>query len=356
MKILIAAGIYPPDSGGPAIHAKAQFENFPKMGVKTKLIALAHYRHYPRWLRHLLYSLVLFFKSFGVDIIYAHDAWGVGFIALVGARLLRKKFVLRIGGDIPWERGAEQGTKSLSMNEWYQSGAYKTDRFFRLTRFVISRADLLIVPSSILKDLYVNYYGVKETKIKVIANPVSEKRSATPATEKTIIYASRLVAYKNLALVLEVLADVFPRHPEVRFIVMGDGPEKENLTKLAHDLKIEKNVQFTGLLPQAVVLEKTSTCLFALAPALTEFNPNYVLQGISFGKPFLISRENGLPFAIPEQFLFTSRNKAELKEKLLFLLSPTGYQVALAEVESLAFNMTWEDNLKANLEVIQSLI
>ena len=355
-RVLIAASIYPPDPGGPALHASRQFEYFQSRGLKVKLVTLAHYRMWPRWIRHLLFSIVLFFKSFGTDIIYAHDAWGVGFIALVGAKLRGEKFVMRVGGDLAWEWAALKGQTFLSMKEWYERSEHTHDMFYKLTRFVLLRVDLLIVPADILKDVYTKYYGVKSEKVTIIQNPISGFQIAVNQPEPTILYASRLVAYKNLDFVLRVLAHIFPKHPELKFLIIGDGPERNRLEELTKTLKIQTQVVFKGTIPQAEVLDLTSRCLFTLAPALTEFNPNYVLQGLSLGKPFLVSRENGLAFAVPKELTFSARSEDELRDRMEFLLNPTHYTKAQEELAKSVIVTTWEDNLEQNIKAIKSLV
>lgn len=356
MKILIAAGIYPPDAGGPAIHAQAQYVGFRRLGHETRLVALSHYRKWPIFVRHLLYSIALFFKALRTDVIYAHDTWGVGFIAMVGAKLTGQKLVLRIGGDLAWEKAVSSGKTSLSMNQWYESGDFKINLFYKLTRFVIRRADAVIVVSPLLKDVYKNFYNVPPKKIHIVPNPLLEKKESSVSVGKKIIFASRLVPYKNLEFVIRVMARVFPRYPSASFIIMGDGPDKMKLQNLVDKMNLIGQVIFRGTVSQAEVVETTRDSLFALAPALTEFNPNYVLQALSYGKPFLISRENGLPFAVPEEFQFDSRSEEEFELKLKDLLSETGYNRALERVRKLSFGRSWDDVLKDNEEIFVSLL
>ncbi len=352
-RVLIAAGIYPPDPGGPAVHAKAQFEGFPELGVKTRLVAFSHYRKWPKVVRHMFYFFALLSKAPGCDVVYAHDAISAGIPAMWTKQVYKKKLILRIGGDVAWERSGE--LQGLSMIEWYEQGFYKDNKFFKLSQKVLQGADVIIVVSALLTDIYTKYYGVNPLKIKVIANPVPEVSGRETKIENNIVYASRLVSYKNLELVLKVLAKVFPAHPELKFIIMGDGPERKKLEAITKDLNIGSQVVFTGTVPQSQVLEETSSCLFTLAPALTEFNPNYVLQGISLGKPTIISRENGLPFSVPTEFSFSARDEAGLESCIMTILDPGGYQKAIEWVRSLNFKMGWSDNLKANVEAIKSL-
>ncbi|MBI2086868.1 MAG: glycosyltransferase family 4 protein [Candidatus Zambryskibacteria bacterium] len=353
MKVLIAAGIYPPDAGGPAIHAKAQFEGFPKFGIKTGLVTFAHYRKWPMGVRHFLYFLALLARVSGYDLVYAHDALGTGIPALMAAKIFGKKFMVRIGGDIAWE--SESLKSRLSMKEWYEKGEYLKSLRFKLSRWLMRHADIIATTSPIMNDLYATYYGISRDKIKLLPNPVSETPQYSVSKGNTIIFASRLTAYKNLSFVLKVLAEIFPNEPALKLMIMGDGPEKRNLEKLAYDLGIQNNVIFTGAVSLDEVLKRTAACLFVIAPALTEFNPNYVLQGVSFGKPFLISREHGLPFAVPDSLTFNPRNVHELKEKIVSLLEPAHYARMSQEARNIGFKMSWDDNLKMNKELIMSL-
>jgi glycosyltransferase involved in cell wall biosynthesis len=356
MRILIAAAIYPPDPGGPAVHAQAQYVGFRKMGYETSLVALAHYRYLPPWIRHLFYAIALFFKSLRADVIYAHDAWGVGFIALVVSKIVRSKFVLRIGGDMAWEAAVSSGKTNLSMKEWYEGGGYAKNLFYKMTRFVIRRADAVIVVSPLLEEIYSKYYDVSHKKIHIVPNPLLGKKEFSLSVGKKIIFASRLVPYKNLEFVIRVMAKVFPEFPSASFIIMGDGPDKMKLQNLVNKLNLLGQVIFRGTVSQAEVIENTRDSLFALAPALTEFNPNYVLQAISYGKPFLISRENGLPFEVPEEFQFDPRNEEEFEKDLRELLSEKGYNEALEKVKRLSFERSWDEVLKDNERIIENLV
>ncbi len=354
MRILIAAGIYPPDAGGPAIHAKRQFEGFGQIGIKTRLVALAHYRKWPKLLRHWVYLAVLMCKAIGSEVIYAHDAVGVGVPASIVAKLLGKKFVLRIGGDLAWERDVKGSTVPLL--EWYKSGAYIQSRFYKLSSQSLKKADKIIVPSQLLAKLYVEYYGISEDKIEVIPNPLPEAKEFEIKTNQTIIYASRLVGYKNLNLVFKVLARIFPKHPDLSFIVMGDGPEREPLEQLSRDLGIAGHVVFKGDVPHDEVLRETASALFTLAPAVTEFNPNYVLQGLSYSKPFVISTDNGLPFSVPEYLSFKYDDEQALFDRIEHLLTKEGYEEAVNFVRTIDFKMTWEENLKLNVVLVLLLL
>ncbi len=139
---------------------------------------------------------------------------------------------------------------------------------------------------------------------------------------------------------------------------MGDGPERHNLEELSKKLNISNRVIFTGSIPQTEVLKRTASCRLAIAPALTEFSPNYIMQSISYHKPFLISKENGLPFDVPESFVFDPRNENELESKITSILKPEKYLSAVEEVKSidLDYEVTWNDVLSKNFEILKKVL
>lgn len=353
MKVLIVASIYPPDAGGPAIHAEASYRGFPEIGIKTGLVRLSRYMFLPRGLRHLCLLLELLLKAPFYDILYGYDALGVGYPTALVSALFKKKFVLRVGGDVAWER---DGSSHISMLNWYERGLHKDKSNFIHSQKVLEKADLVIVPSALLKDLYINHYGITESKIAVVPNPVPKVPSVDVAVGKNIIFASRLTPYKNLSLVFRVLSRVFPKHPELRFLILGEGPERGKLEALAHSLGISDQIIFRGRVSQEVVLRETAQSLLVLAPALTEFNPNYLLQGIAYGKPFLVSRENGLPFEVREDFVFDALSEEELEQKLLNLLDKGVYEEALEWVKTLKTDGSWEECLLANKSLLEGVL
>ncbi len=355
MKVLLAASTYPPDAGGPAIHAKAQYEWCLNMGYESEVVALAHFRKYPLLVRHLMYAKKLFSVVDKYDVVYAFDPVGTGIPALLVAMLKKKKFVVRVGGDLAWERWAETYMTDLSLLEWYEARDNRTSLLFHLSRWLFNKADAIIVPSQFLTELYVSEYGIPEGKIKKIANPFPEVSKKENEVKNEIVFASRLVAYKNLPAVFTAFSKIRAENPETKLVIMGDGPEMKKLVSVAKNLNLGDRVEFTGNVSQDEVLKRTSECLYTIAPALTEFNPNYVLQGLAYGKPFIISSENGLPFEVPLTLQFDPRRTSEIISRMNHLLSETGYAEALREIKGLVTNWSWEDVLKANWSVLEAV-
>lgn len=355
-RVLIAASIYPPDGGGPATHAKHAFEDLPGWGVETRLVTFRSVRIFPPGMSHAIYFAKLFLAAFRVEAIYAYDALSAGFPAALVARILRKRFIVRIGGDRLWERAYEKNTTRDSMAEFYASGAAQRFFAYRIIRWVLGRADRLVVPSPATLRLYHAEYGVPLSRIAVIYNPVrAASDTMPPEMPPTLLFSSRLTRYKNLPFVLRSLSVLKKEGLSFVFLVLGDGPERESLEAMVRELDLEDSVNILGYVSSGEVHYLTKKSYASIAPALTEFHPNYVLDGISHGKPFLISRENALPFQVPEMFLFDPTDHAEFEEKLRFLLSPHGWNKAEAELREIKASFSWEDNIRENSLLIKRL-
>lgn len=353
--LLIAASIYPPDPGGPALHAGRQFEMFRKQGVPTRLVALAHLRVFPFGVRHLAFFFLVFARTKRNGVVFAHDALGAGIPAFFAARLRRARFIVRVGGDIVWERSAESGKTRLSMSQFYKGGFHRDSLSFFATWFVFRFADAVIVPSELLQHLYTSSYGVPAQKIFMIPNPVPRRNEAPNESDGSLLYASRLVAYKNLDRAIAAFEKVARDLPDVRFDIMGDGPERASLQAQIDARSYGKSVRLLGSIPEGQVATRTAECGACIAPALTEFNPNFILRCIAEQKPFLISRENGLPFEVPEQFLIDPEDTEDMARKMHGVLSKEGRARADVALRSIVFEMDWDKVIGAQRAVIQKV-
>jgi glycosyltransferase involved in cell wall biosynthesis len=102
---------------------------------------------------------------------------------------------------------------------------------------------------------------------------------------RTLVSVGHLVARKRHADVIEALALLAPAHPELRYAVVGDGPERPGLEALAEQRGLRDRVDFSGQLsPQAAHERAAQADLFVL-PSLDEaFGVAYV-EAMAAGVP-----------------------------------------------------------------------
>ena len=91
--------------------------------------------------------------------------------------------------------------------------------------------------------------GVNPRKVEVIPNAINFKEinpAKKTAKEYDIITHGRLSKDKNIKTFIRTLAILKLKKPSIKAVIVGDGPEKSNLIKLAKKLNLEKNITFTG--------------------------------------------------------------------------------------------------------------
>ena len=372
LKIVIAAGIFYPDVGGPAIHTRKIAEALAADGWGVDVVAYGDYaqseifpfkvkrvsRSYPGPSRWLVYFLKIFIASFGARVIYAFDPSAAGLPAFLAAKILRKRFVIRIGGDPIWERVVENGKRFLPLKEYYEKNYYFQDKpvLFKAIRWMVKRADAVVVYSSFFKDFYCRYYGVNPEKITIIVNPVTAiEKSAPWSDEPTFLFAGRFVAYKNLKIVIKVFDNLRQRFKKGRLKLIGKGPDEQELRFLVAALPSAGAITMLPSLDQKELFQEIRSAAVCLGPALTEFNPNFILEGLSLGKPAILSEGNGLSVSLPKEWLFNPMSAEDLEKKMAQFFDKDFYSSALQKVNALPMNQTWEKVIKEHLRLVQNL-
>lgn len=154
MRILIATGLFPPESGGPATYSKLLLDKLPALGFEVKVLPFSRVRHLPKAIRHAAYFFMCLRQASGVQIIYAQDPVSVGFPAYLASLLLGKKFMVRLGGDYAWEQARQRHNVKDELDE-FQTRRYglRTELLRSVQRFVVRRARAVVVPSEYMRRI-----------------------------------------------------------------------------------------------------------------------------------------------------------------------------------------------------------
>jgi len=397
-KILIATGIWLPDVGGPATYGWNTAEKLTERGFKVGVVTYGKKlkvregfevrvvnRGLNKLFRFFLYFLKVLKEARGAEVIYALDATAAGLPAALTAMILRKKFLIRVGGDLLWERAAEGGFFEESDRDFYEKGNYLKykPKLFKVIRFVLRRAKRVFVPAQSLKEIYIKFYGIGSEKIEILPNVFEkktdeDKRNYEAGIEKKIVFAGRLIKYKNLERLIEAIGEfkvnpseiqdkfygvnpskikrkfhgVNPSEIErkfhgvklkVKLLIAGEGPEEENLKSKVKSLGLENGVEFLGRISRDELKEVVKNSAAGISVAWTEYNPNFILECLSLGKPVLLSRENGLSVKLPEIFLVNPFSKEEIRKKIEIILD--NLEEARKEVKKISFSYTWDDSV-----------
>src|SRR3989344_6251709 len=130
MHIVIAAGIFPPDIGGPATYArlladylatKGHTVTVVTYGVRQSSDEAKQYRliRIPRSfivIRYLHYLFALYSVTTNADLIYAQGPVAGGLPAYVISRIRHTPYVVKITGDYAWEQAAARFNYTSSVD------------------------------------------------------------------------------------------------------------------------------------------------------------------------------------------------------------------------------------------------
>ncbi|HYF10373.1 MAG TPA: glycosyltransferase family 4 protein [Candidatus Paceibacterota bacterium] len=339
MRVLIATGLFPPDIGGPATYSAMLLRELPKRGIAVSVASFGRVRHYPPVIRHIIYFFYLLVTGFSADIIYAQDTMSVGWPAYFANLFLRRRFFVRVPGDHVWEQGVQRFKVSGTLDAFpvfsWRWNPYLI--FLRMLQMLVVRgAHRVIVPSGYLKRI-VETWGVAPSRIAVIYNsyalpsdieekPVLRERLGLEGT--VLVSVGRLVPWKGFGTLIELMPALERFFPDIRLLIIGDGPERSALDKKIQAARLGDKVSLLGRLPQHVAFNYVRAAdLFVLNTSYEGFS-HQLVEVMSVGTPIVTTnvggnpelithRESGLLVPYDDRIALLEAVKEVLKDKAL---------------------------------------
>jgi glycosyltransferase involved in cell wall biosynthesis len=88
--------------------------------------------------------------------------------------------------------------------------------------------------------------------------------------DPALVTVANLIPRKNQWVAIRALATLRDRHPRLRYVLIGGGPERESLAQLAQRLGVADRVEFLGTLPPERALEEMARCHVHVMPSSDE--------------------------------------------------------------------------------------
>ncbi len=248
---------------------------------------------------------------------------------MLGAAALRRRQVARVITVVspPSRDFGQSRQRWMTIKRKLLSWSYRTAQV------------LLAVSEESAQDAS-NFYDIPLSRWKIVPSPVDVEKVQQLAMENpidafrtrpgiNIAMVGRLSEEKNHKLILAVLAlakqSSDPRLRSGHLHVVGDGPLKSALVKIAKELQLEDQVTFYGVQsnPHSIVSRCDCLCL----PSTYEGFPNVVMEAMVCKTPVIASNQaGGLQQLVGQQ-------------ERGILLNPSDATAWLNELEKLARNL-----------------
>lgn len=309
MRILITTGLSGTDTGGPAQYAPNLTKEFTAMGhmVKTASYGRAE-RVLPPGLRHAYFLIKILPNVIWANSVITLDTFSVGIPSILAARLFGRKVVVRIGGDFLWESYVERTGNEITLkrfNSHIPQLGLKEKLVLYFTKILIHSADKLAFNTEWQREIWQETYAIPLAKSCVVRNYIPEKRAGA-STGNYFLWAGRKIKLKNI--------------------------------KLLKELSKEFAIEIVSGLPYLELQEKIKNCYAVILPSFSEVCPNFILEAVSYGKPFIMTRETGLKEIYNKGGSFIDPfDKKALKEAILEMLDTRKceqYKNALVSMQS----------------------
>jgi glycosyltransferase involved in cell wall biosynthesis len=147
---------------------------------------------------------------------------------------------------------------------------------------------LIITDDGTCGDAICRRFRIPENRYDFLVNgyePSIFKAKHSSKSSPYVLTAARLVDWKRIDRVIRIAAYVSQNLPELQFIVLGDGPERDSLVKLAQKLGVSSGVKFMGSVTRSKMHEYLRGAAIVLSTQELSNLTNTVLEALVLGKP-----------------------------------------------------------------------
>src|SRR3989338_4200182 len=258
-----------------------------------------------------------------------------------------------IGARLLWNKIHVPYVLEIHHVPGYPKAAGLKERLYKIAmqRFIkydVAKARAVRVVNQHQVPDFLTNAGVPAEKIKYIPSAYIDLETFRPMPEVEkkydLVFAARLEKNKGVGLLLDAVASLKIQVPSLNLLIIGDGPERQNLEERIEALGLENNVILTGWLPTVgdVARAYNSARIF-INPSLNEGGPRVALEAMACGLPVITTPvglmidviKNGSPsttlqdskVVLGKNGLITNWEPEDMANKILYLLNDRQPQV-----------------------------
>lgn len=269
-------------------------------------------------------------KEWNLDVIHSQTEFGVGYFS----RIVAKKLNLPI---VHTYHTLYEDYVHYVTHGHFDNFAKKLA--IKITKYYCEkRCDELIVPTDKIKDLFINKYNIIK-QVNVIPTGIDiDKFKITPSMKKNIqiiknkykiketdfIIGSvgRIAPEKSFDKLLYNIKDMIKVNTNIKVLLVGGGPDLDNLKELTKKLKLENYVIFTDKIDYDLVPTYFNIFNVVVSFSKTETQGLTIIEGLAASKPTLCIEDDSFRAMIePNYNGYLFKNDTEFKDYIFKLMN-----------------------------------
>lgn len=271
--------------------------------------------------------------------------------------------------------GALLGQSPLVVSTWGSDILISPQKSFLhklRAKYVLNNADLITTDAKILTQAILDL-GIKETR--VIENPMGVDKNLISDCEKkrfdssypqeknhfVILSNRRLEPVYGVQTLLKAVPMVIKQAQKTaKFVIVGEGSEKNRLTQLTRDLKVEEYVEFRGELSRKDLIDCYKGSEIYISTSLSDSTSVSLLEAMALGLIPIVTDIPGNREWIEEKngFLFPISDHYALAKQIIYVINEFTGWIDFREknVSLIKKKAIWENNMKTVEEEFLRLV
>ena len=269
-------------------------------------------------------------KEWNLDVIHSQTEFGVGYFS----RIVAKKLNLPI---VHTYHTLYEDYVHYVTHGHFDNFAKKLA--IKITKYYCEkRCDELIVPTDKIKDLFINKYNIIK-QVNVIPTGIDiDKFKITPSMKKNIqtiknkykikdtdfVIGSvgRIAPEKSFDKLLYNIKDMIKVNTNIKVLLVGGGPDLDNLKELTKKLNLENYVIFTDKIDYDLVPTYFNIFNVVVSFSKTETQGLTIIEGLAASKPTLCIEDDSFRAMIePNYNGYLFKNDTEFKDYIFKLMN-----------------------------------
>jgi glycosyltransferase involved in cell wall biosynthesis len=240
-------------------------------------------------------------NSIRPDLIHVHTEFSLAKIVIKYAR--KNNIPIVLTAHTNWEE---------LINEYVKFIPHRLARFYcrSLLRRVFNKVDRIIAPTTLMASrlhsykissqidviptgVNVKHFSRQSLNGKMSANYKLDMISARVKDYKTLMYVGRLGKEKNIKFLIDVFHQLTKTHTDIKFVIVGGGPSRNELQAYVRHLDLEDLVLFTGFVEREMLKDFYSLAHVFIFGSKVESQGLVILESMTCGTPVVAIGEMG---------------------------------------------------------------